>query len=418
MGGGPIHEPASARRNRLAPLPCPRRPVSACAATVEAPSRRPAPGCCAIFYSIVKPCPADPQPLGPPGQAGSGCTECTEESMKTIGALWERNAQARPEGTALVFEDDRLTHGDVYKQARRLASALYGLGVRKQDRVSMLAMNRAEWFTYYGACHISGFIAGTVNFRLAPVEIGYILKDSSPRVLIFEEQYVPVLEAVRAELTSIEHFICIGRTPQWARSYEALVDSGLPEGAPTRPQPGDCAHLIYTSGTTGRPKGAMRSQFAEIRLAQEIAGELNLCGTDRMLLMMPLFHIGALAEAIATLYAGGTVVLHRKFDPLQALSAVQGERITHTHMAPTMVQAVLDVPGVNTFDLSSLRVFCYAAAPMPVPVLRRAIDRLGPVFVNQYGGTEMGAATQLHSYEHHLDGDEARRLASVGRAFP
>src|SRR5262249_51527201 len=152
-----------------------------------------------------------------------------------------------PNRLALVYEDKRLTYKQVFERGRKLASALYGLGVRRQDRVSMLAMNTAEWFDYYAACDMSGFIAATVNFRLAPPEIEYILKDSSPKVVIFEEQYIPVIEAIRANLPGVQRFVCIGRAPEWAASYDKLLASGSVEGSPTKPLPEDCAHLIYTS---------------------------------------------------------------------------------------------------------------------------------------------------------------------------
>jgi acyl-CoA synthetase (AMP-forming)/AMP-acid ligase II len=127
--------------------------------------------------------------------------------------------------------------------------------------------------------------------------------------------------------------------------------------------------------------------------------------------------VGALSEASAMLYAGGTVVLQRKFEPLGVLQAIERERITHVHMAPTMVQALLDEPSIDSHDTSSLRIFNYAAAPMPVSLLKRAIERFGPIFMDIYGSTE-APGTILFPHQHVLDGDpeQVKRLGSVGQS--
>jgi acyl-CoA synthetase (AMP-forming)/AMP-acid ligase II len=344
--------------------------------------------------------------------------------MKTLADMWERNARFDPDHTGLVFEDTRRSHRELLLRGRKLASALHKLGVRRQDRVGMLAMNNAEWFDYYAACHTAGFVAGTINFRLAPPEIEWILKDGAHKALIFEAQYTDAVDAIRGQLPETEHYICISpppaTTPTWAKSYDEVFASGDEAGAPFRPSPQDIAELIYTSGTTGRPKGVARPHSAEVAMARSLSGGVGMTPTGRILLMMPMFHIGALSESLGQLVAGGTVVLQRAFVPAEVLAAIEREKITMTHMAPTMVQQVLDLPEIKTRDLSSLQILCYAAAPMPVSVLRKGIELLGPIFMDQYGSTEMGPGTVLHLHRHVLDGPEAKvkRLASVGQPFP
>jgi acyl-CoA synthetase (AMP-forming)/AMP-acid ligase II len=112
-------------------------------------------------------------------------------------------------------------------------------------------------------------------------------------------------------------------------------------------------------------------------------------------------------------------VLHHEFRVQEVAEAIARERVTATHMAPTMVQALLDLPGLDALDLTSLKSIIYSAAPMPPPVLRRGLERLGPVFLQVYGMTE-GAGTTLHKRQHRPDGtpDEQRRLGSVGQAAP
>ncbi len=338
--------------------------------------------------------------------------------METLAEIWVRNARYRPDRLALVFEDRRTTHGALYERALKLANALARLGVRKHDRVAMYAMNRHEWFELYGACHLASFIAATVNFRLAAPEIAFILQDSSPRVLVFEAQYAGVVDSLRAALPAGTVLVCIGEAPDWALGFDDVLGSGSME-QPAAPGPDDYGSLVYTSGTTGRPKGVLKTQ-AQLLVGYERNGVvMGLGGGDRMLLGMPLFHVGATSLGFGAFCAGASVVLHRQFDPAETLRTIARERITTGHMAPTMLQAIMDVPDLDSHDLSSMRVINYAAAPMPVTLLRRCVAKFGRIFLSSYGATESGG-TVLYPSEHYLEGSPAqlRRLGSVGEPFP
>ncbi|WP_171938593.1 class I adenylate-forming enzyme family protein [Herbaspirillum rubrisubalbicans] len=338
--------------------------------------------------------------------------------MATLGYALERNARLYPEHLALIYGEQRLTYRALYERASRLASALANAGLKKQDRVSMLAMNCSAYLEYYAAAELSGIIAAPVNFRLAAAEIEYMLNDAMPSVLFFEKQYLGVIDGIRSRLHDIRLYVCIDSAdlPSWAVHYEDLLASGSLEGAPFRATDEDILHLIYSSGTTGRPKGVMRTNRADAAMAEAMAGQLGTSLEARVLLMMPLFHIGSRSLQMPTFWMGGTVVLHRSFDPQAVLETIEAQRVTHTHMAPTMVQSLLQVPDLPRYDLSSLRLFLYAAAPMPVSVLRKAIQYMGPIFANGYGMTE-GNATCLYPSQHYIDGTPAQqsRLGSVGQ---
>ncbi|MNQ58026.1 Long-chain-fatty-acid--CoA ligase FadD13 [compost metagenome] len=339
--------------------------------------------------------------------------------MKTLGELLERNACLFPNQEAVVYEDRRITYLQLLERARRLSSALYARGMRHQDRVAILAMNCSEYFDVYTSCHLTGYICTTVNFRLAAPEIEFILQDSAPRVLVFEDQYSEVIDSLRARLTSVEHYLCIGQCPPWAEPYEtALVDAD-PAGAPIRAVPDDIVHLIYTSGTTGRPKGAARSQRGDLALAQNQSAVMDMRTNGRVLVMMPMFHAGGLSMMLSEFWHSGCVVLHRKFDPREVLRTIERERVVTVHMAPTIVQQVLELPDIGEYDLSSLETILYAAAPMPVAVLRRGVELLGAIFVNSWGMTET-SGTVLPRHLHKLDGseEEVRRLGSIGQPMP
>ncbi len=338
---------------------------------------------------------------------------------QTLADMLDNNAWKYPDETAFVWNDRRVTHAQFHNRVSRLASALRRLGLKRQDRVGILSQNSLEFQEVYGACEISGFICATVNWRLAIPEMVYIINDGSPKVMIFEAAYAETVAAMKDQLKTVEHYICVDGPVDFASGYEDLVGSGDPTGVPFRPTPDDVAFLIYTSGTTGRPKGVMLSQGGQIAAAEILGSDQRNSPADRLLIMMPLFHIGAKIIQLAQHWRAGTVVVQKGFDAQAILDSIARERITVTHMAPTMIQSLLDSPAIGSTDTSSLRMIVYAAAPMPIPVLKRGLKILGPVFQQQFGQTE-GIGTTLLAHQHQPDGTDRDReiLTSVGQASP
>ena len=341
--------------------------------------------------------------------------------MRTVRELIQRNADYFPDREAHVCGDRRLTFAQFADRTFRLAGGLYSLGLRRQDRVAILSLNRLEYYECYGAAEVGGFILAPVNFRLAPAEVAYMLRDSAARILVFEAQYASVVDELRPELRNVERYICIGEgCPDWAVPFESVVAEGSAQGPPIRVRPEDYVYLWYTSGTTGKPKGVPWRQHAACGSAQMSAVATEFTGQTRLLQVTPLFHIGGKGYSAGAAWAGGAVVLHRSFDPVAMLETIQRERITMTFMVAAMLQAVLDVPQLRSYDLSSMRMICTAAAPIPVPLLKRAMDLLGPIFSVQYGCTELGSITVLPRDEVNPTGtpDDIRRLGSVGHPVP
>ncbi|MBV9528297.1 long-chain-fatty-acid--CoA ligase [Sphingomonas sp.] len=338
--------------------------------------------------------------------------------MKLLADIHERNAVLASDTAAIIFEDRTQTFGEYWVRINRIAHGIYQRGARHQDRVALLSMNRLEYTEVYGACERAGFIMTTVNFRLSAPEIDYVLRNSAPHTLIFEGQYADTVDSLRAGL-SIQRYVCLGNTPDWAEPYEALADSGSPDGPPIHAQADDVAVLMYTSGTTGRPKGVMRTHRGEARQAETMSNVFAKRGDTRQLIIMPLFHVGARCLYYSSFWLAGTVYVQRRFDPTLVLEAIQRDRITHLHLVPTMVAGLLDVPEIGTYDLSSVELLLYAAAPMPVSLLKRGIATFGNVLGNGYGSTECNF-TFLAPHQHHPNGtpEQVARLASVGQAFP
>ncbi|BAI74808.1 fatty-acyl-CoA synthase (plasmid) [Azospirillum sp. B510] len=341
--------------------------------------------------------------------------------MTTIGALIERNASYYPAVDAFVEGDRRLSYRQFGERVCRLADGLYRLGLRRQDRVAILSMNRIEYFEIYGAAEWAGYIAAMMNFRLAVPEMAEVLKDAAPRILVFEAQYAEIVERLRPQLPELAVYICIGEGPDWALEYEGVLDSGSVGGPPIRSQPEDFCYLFYTSGSTGRAKGVPSTHISQRNAAQCSAFATGITGSSRVLQVTPAYHIGGRGYPLAALWSGGTVILQQHFDPVRMLEAIHKERVTHTFMVAAMMQAILDVPDIDRYDVSSMRNIISASAPIPVPLLKRGIERFGRVITVQYGMTEAnGPVAVLHQHEVDPNGtpDQIRRLASVGHVVP
>jgi acyl-CoA synthetase (AMP-forming)/AMP-acid ligase II len=341
-----------------------------------------------------------------------------EQPSLTLADILEDNAVRFGSTPAYIFGGREISHRDLLHRAKHLASALATAGIDRQDRVAILSMNCIEFGEVLAMGQWSGVIVATVNFRLAPPEMAYIINNSSPRVLFFEAQYLPLIEKLRSDLPGVETYVCIGGQAVWAVDYESFVAKGQQE-PPYQARPEDIACLIYTSGTTGKPKGCILGQ-AEMRVgAERMSIEMRAGSADRILLVMPLFHIGAMAMGQGMHFRGGTVVLHRQFEPASLLAAVRDDGITILHLAPTLVQMVLDHADTARTEFSGVHTIVYSAAAMPLPVLKRGIALIGNVFTNLYGQTEV-FSSGLPRELHRPDGSDAEKrwLTSVGHPFP
>ena len=328
--------------------------------------------------------------------------------------LW-LNARHFGARTAVATAIGTLTHADLFRRGHRLAAALGDAGIGRSDRVAMLSMNRTEMAEIYAATELSGIPVVPLNFRLSAAEQIRILEDSRPALVFFEERYADLVAEIRPRLPADLQWVCIGTATDWAEDYETFAARAQPFRNWSAFEPASLACILYTSGTTGEPKGVMHTHAGFRALGSLMTLKMGLTASDRGLIMMPLFHMGGKSVQLGVHWSGGTLFVHDRFDPAHIAETIARERITMVHMAPTMIQALLDEPGLSRRDLSSLRVVFYSAAPMAEPVLRRGLDLLGPVFVQSYGQTE-GSGTVLPAACHLPDGspEDRRRLVSVG----
>ncbi|MDH3047245.1 AMP-binding protein [Gordonia alkanivorans] len=335
------------------------------------------------------------------------------------------NALRFGDHAAYVADDRVRTHRELYDRAEALTVALEARGLRRQDRIAVFGRNSIEFAEVLAMGQLSGIVVATVNFRLSPTEAVGVLSDAAPRVLFVDADLYTSVAAQLPAVSSVEIVVALdplaGPTPDGCEEYEAFLAGADDRERTLRVRPDDLACLIYTSGTTGKPKGCMVGQRGLYRIASTLNNEMRTGSADKVLLVMPLFHIGAMAIGLAVHFRGGCCVLRRQFSPGDALRAIATDHVTALHLAPTMLQAILDEAQDTSGDpLARVRVVVYSAAPITSSTLAAAMTAMPLAgFTNMYGQTEVitsGLPFELHN----RDGSErsARQLASVGFPFP
>jgi len=330
-----------------------------------------------------------------------------------IPDLLHRNARHAGEVEAVRDGARRRTYAELDQRAARLAAGLARIGIEPGDRVALVASNRVEFVELYFASAALGCVLVPINWRLRAGEIAFQIEDAAARVVIVEAQFEPLVEELRG--TGDERsWIGLGESSDgWPAFEDLIADEPLPRRAAT---PDEVAVQMYTSGTTGTPKGALLTHRNVVSMVLAWLYEIRLGqAPDRFLLVMPLFHVGGLLHTVSTIAAGAQLLLVNEFLPGPMLDKLVDEHVTHVLFVPAMVQWLLQEQGISERSFPHLRRIIYGGAPMPVPVLERALEVFGCQFVQGYGLTETtGVVTVLRPADH--EGRDEARLASAGRA--
>ncbi len=338
-----------------------------------------------------------------------------------LGHVMRRSANKFPEKTALITRDARMTYRTLNTRVNQLANGLLQAGLQKGDRVAVLFHNGAEFIEVYFACAKSGGVFVPINNLLKERELRQILEYIQPRVIIIDPEFERVTRGLAEVMPFVEFLVVLRKDPEPpCLSYEAVIQDGAPHEPEVTVTDDDIMSIFLTSGTTGLPKGAVRSHRQDVMNAMTGAIELKLDYEDRAVILFPLYHV-TFEDQIRYFLMGNTVYIRREgaFDPKDVLEILSREKITICQFVPTMVSAMLQEQDIERYDLSSLRLIPYAAAPMPVELLKRAMARFQCEFAQFYGQTETGPLTTLlRPQDHVLNGTEEQlaRLASSGRA--
>ena len=331
-----------------------------------------------------------------------------------------------PEQEIIAFGARRLNYGDLLGRIRRLAGSLRARGLGRGSVIAALDTNSADYVTTYYAAATLGATFVPLNYRAKPPELEYMISAAKTQAIFVGGRYTDLLESLRAKCDSLQTVIGYGvERSGWLR-FDDLVAGGE-EVEDAEVEESDVSILMYTSGTTSLPKGVMLTHgdfTSYVTNTAELAD-----GSDRgtALVSVPFYHIAGTAQMMTTMWSGRRLVILPQFDAVEWLRTVEKERVTHAMVVPTMFKQLVDHSEFTQFDLSSLKNLSYGGAQMPLPVIRRGIERFPKTvnFVNAYGQTETTSTlTILGPEDHRLEGTaeeiekKLRRLTSIGKPLP
>lgn len=329
-----------------------------------------------------------------------------------------RSISTQPNATVSIYRDRRQTFAQFGQRVARLAGAFKAMGLEAEARIGMLSLNSDRYLEYYMAVYWAGCAVNPVNIRWSAAEIAYSLDDCDTRVLIVDDQFLPMVTDLGQRSKALRTVIYAGEntTPEGMLSYEALIAGTAP--VPDMRRGGaDLAGIFYTGGTTGFPKGVMLAHAGLYVNGMAVVAEGTVREGEVGLHAAPMFHIADLAFMNGLFAVGGTHVTIPAFAPAAVLQAIERERITSTLLVPTMIQMTVDHPDLGKHDLSSLRRVAYGASPISEAVIDRAITALPKVeFAQAYGMTELSpVATVLQPKFHTREGRAFGKIRSGGR---
>ncbi|MFI3315524.1 MAG: AMP-binding protein, partial [Rikenellaceae bacterium] len=361
----------------------------------------------------------------------------------TLGSILEYNVANDPDREFLVYPDRdlRLTYSQFNDRVNDIAKAFIHIGVKKDSKVGVWAMNVPDWLTYMFATAKVGAVLVTVNTNYKSAELEFILQNADIHTLCISKGYrdsnfvqmvydlMPELKIVDRKSFSNPKFPCLKnivfmghqKTKGMYTTSELIsLGSNLSSEPLNEVEKSidthDVVNMQYTSGTTGFPKGVMLSHHNILNNGNTVGDCLGYTKNDRLLVCVPLFHcFGAVLALCAIVTHGGTMVMVEEFDPLAVLASIAKEKCTAVYGVPTMFIAELNHPMFDIFDLSSLRTGIMAGAPCPIESMKQVMERMNcRDIISVYGLTETSpgmTATRV------TDTPEIR-ATTVGRAFP
>src|SRR3954471_14316863 len=329
-----------------------------------------------------------------------------------------RALQTRPNGPSTAFSTRHRTWEETADRVARVAGALSALGVKRGDRVAILALNSDRYFELMYALPWIGAVMVPLNTRLAAPEIEYILSDSGAVGLFIDAAMAHHLTTLDGKMAGVRETIWLDdiSSPDGMLHYEDLTayDSAEDVGACND----DLAGLFYTGATTGRSKGVMLTHTNLVVNAMNAVAGMGFDSDTAYIHSGAMFHLADGASTFGVTQVGGRHAFVARFEPVEVLQTIASHKITHAQFVPTMINMLVNHPRFGEFDTATLKLILYGASPMPEGVLRKALEVMPHVrMVHAYGMTEAAPiVTLLPPRYTTLSGPHAGRLKSCGQA--
>ena len=303
-------------------------------------------------------------------------------------------AASYPEKLAIICGEVRLSYAQFRARVESLAQGLESLGIMKGDKIAVIHENCHRFLEAYFAAACKGAILVPVNTRLSPEDFVYILKDSQAKALIIQPCFIRWIVRKKQELPLLKVIILTEAQMEEEcdmelQDYENLLKTSHSiKETSVQVEDTDIAQVYYTSGTTGRPKGVILTHRNNLVHAEGTIRELRLTGDDHWLHVSPMFHLADAWAVWSITQVGGTHVVIPRFEPKLVLETIQNHRITLSNFIPTMLNILVNLPGVKSHDFRSMRLILSGGAPIAEEVVRMVIDTFGCDYIQTYGLTE------------------------------
>lgn len=318
-------------------------------------------------------------------------------------SLFEDTVSKFPQAEAVVFEETRLTYQNLNEEINRLGHALIKLGLKRGEKVVLMAPNDHHFVIAYYAILKAGGIVVPVNILFHGEELKYILDHSEASMAIIFNHYEARLAEIKASLPYLKTIISFGEPHKVAFCWDSLIADSSSKNIGLEPEDeevaasSEVAAIIYTSGTTGRPKGAMLTHFNLTSNLRSIRQALGSTKTEIMLCLLPLFHaFGATVSMLLPLSSGFKVVIMSRFHPHQVLTHIAQERVTFFAGVPPMYAMLSQAEHLEGLDLSSWRLAISGGAALPLEIMRRFEERFSIPIYEGDGPTECSPVTSIN----------------------
>jgi acyl-CoA synthetase (AMP-forming)/AMP-acid ligase II len=344
------------------------------------------------------------------------------EAARTLSDLVRAQGAHRGERIAFLYEGRETTYAAFDSKVNQVANGLRDAGVGPQDRVAFLDKNSDAFYEIVFGCARANAVSVGINWRLAPPEVAYVVNDSGAKVLFVGPDFYPLVARIADQLETVTTIVAMAPGHETWPAYEAWRDAQSGDDPQVPAGSDDIVIQMYTSGTTGHPKGVQLANrvFFGIRALpphEDMAWD-RWAEDDVSLVAMPSFHIGGAGWGIQGVQAGAKNIVVSEFDPGEVLDIIQHHGVTKLFMVPAAMRLCLQHPRCAETDFSSLDYMLYGASPIPLDLLRQAIEVFRCGFVQLYGMTETtGTATYLPPQDHDVTG-ASEKMKSAGKPLP